>query len=169
MKSVAVLLGIIVLTSLAFWPMTGMAPGDAGVSSTQVLGIPVLGVGTEEICWLSLGAGYGVLFVGLAGVGVVAIALAGGGGLLFGSGQLSCGLIAMGQLAVGVVFTLAQLGVGMTGLGQLLLGGLVKGQVALGKDGGAFLSQLNQDIDRLLWPGRGAAPDAIERAPRAAK
>jgi hypothetical protein len=158
MKSIAVLLGIIILTSLAFWPMTGMAPGDAQISTTQVLGIPVLGVGTETICWLSIGTGFGVLFVGLAGAGVVAIGLAGGGGLLFGSGQLSCGLIALGQLAVGVVFTLAQLGVGMAGLGQLILGGLVKGQVGVGKDGGAFLSRLNQDIDRVLWPSRGAEP-----------
>ncbi|HLM74460.1 MAG TPA: hypothetical protein VK459_17260 [Polyangiaceae bacterium] len=169
MKSIAVLLGIIVLTSLAFWPMTGMAPGDASVSSTQVLGKPVLGVGTGEVCWLSLGTGFGVLFVGLAGAGVVALGLGGGGGLLFGTGQLSCGLIAMGQLAIGVVFTLGQLGVGMAALGQVVLGGFVKGQAALGKDGGAFLSQLNQDIDRVLWPRRGAEPPGRDRTRPAAK
>jgi hypothetical protein len=155
MKSIAVLLGIIVLTSLAFWPMTGMAPGDTGVSTTHVLGMPVLGVTTEEICWLSLGTGFGVLFVGFAGAGGVALSLGVGGGLLFGTGQLSCGLIALGQLAVGVLFTIAQLGVGVAGFGQLILGGLVRGQVGLGKDGGAFLAQLNRDIDRVLWPRRG--------------
>jgi hypothetical protein len=158
MKSLAVLLGIIVLTSLAFWPITTMAPGDDAISATRVLGFPVLAVASDEIAWLSLGFGYGAVFIGLAGAGIVAIGLAGGGGFLFGTGQLSCGLIAVGQVAVAVVFAIGQIGVGIAGIGQLLIGGLVKGQVEVGKDGGSFLSQLNKDIDRLLWPGRGAGP-----------
>lgn len=158
MKSIAVLLGIIILTSLAFWPMTEMAAGNDMIAKTLVLGIPVLGVSTEQFCWLSLGVGFGVVFVGLAGAGAVAIGLGGGGGLLFGSGQLACGSIVMGQLAVGLVFTLGQLGVGASGLGQLILGGLVKGQVGIGKDGGEFLSWLNKDIDRIFTTRRGSAP-----------
>lgn len=144
------LLGIIVLTSLAFWPLTVMAPGSDSVAVTRVLDMPVLGVSTEQVCWLSIGSGFGVLFVGLAGVGLVAIAVAGGAGLLFGCGQAGCGMIAMGQIAVGLTFTLAQLGAGGSGLGQLIIGWLVKGQVGLGKDGGEFLAQLNKDLNQLL-------------------
>lgn len=158
MKSFAVLLGIIILTSLAFWPITKMSPGDDMVSTTQVLGMPILGVSTAEPCWLSLGVGVGVVFVGLAGAGAVAIGLAGGGGLLFGSGQLAGGLIGIGQLALGLLLAIAQLGFGASGFGQLILGGLVKGQVGLGKDGGEFLRRLNEDIERLLSPRRDASP-----------
>ena len=158
MKSFAVLLGIILLTSLGFWPITEMAPGSDSVAATQVLGMPVLGVATEQICWLSIGTGFGVLFVGVAGAGIVAVALAAGGGLLFGTGQLSCGLIAIGQLAIGITFTLGQLGVGLTGLGQRMIGGLVQGQVGLGKDGEGFLGQLKKDLNELLALPRRAAP-----------
>jgi hypothetical protein len=163
MKSFAVLLGIIIVTSLAFWPITQMAPGEDMVAATRVLGMPVLGVSTEQTCWLSIGLGTGVLFVGLVGAGGVAIGLAAGGGLLFGSGQVGVGLIGIGQLGVGLLLTIAQLGVGVTGLGQLMIGVLVKGQLGLGKDGEGFLLRLNQDLNKVLQLRRDpatAAPQA---------
>jgi hypothetical protein len=150
MKRSALLLVIIVLTSLAFWPLTN-AHGDgqtAGV--TEVLGMPVLGVGSDRFCWLSIGMGTGVLFVGFIGGGGVAIALAAGVGVLFGMGQAAAGMIVVGQLALGLVFALGQLATGATGLGQLIGGALVKGQVGIGKDGGAFLGVLQEDLERLL-------------------
>jgi hypothetical protein len=150
MKRFALLLVIIIVTALAFWPITSTPMGDGQVTATQVLGIPVLGAGTGQFCWLSIGMGQGVLFVGILGAGVVSIALAVGGGLLFGIGQATCGLIAVGQLAIGVVCTLAQLGTGATGAGQLIVGLLVKGQVELGKDGGSFLRQLREDLNEVL-------------------
>ena len=148
MKRFGVLLGIIVLTSLAFWPITGMR--DGSVASTQVLGMPVLGVGTGEFCWLTLGFGTGVLFVGLAGAGAVGIGLAAGGGLLFGSGQVAAGTIAVGQLALGILFVIGQLGFGVAGVGQLIVGVLVKGQADLGKNGGPFLQKLSEDLNEAL-------------------
>jgi hypothetical protein len=148
MKRFGVLLGIIVLTSLAFWPITGMR--DGSVASTQVLGMPVLGVGTGEFCWLTLGFGTGVLFVGLAGAGAVGIGLAAGGGLLFGSGQVAAGTIAVGQLALGILFVIGQLGFGVAGVGQLIVGVLVKGQAELGKNGGPFLQKLDEDLNEAL-------------------
>lgn len=150
MLRVAALIGIIVLTSLAFWPITRMAEGSDTIAATQVLGLPVLGVATEQTCWLSIGLGYGVLFVGIAGGGVVAIGLGAGVGVLFGVGQLSVGMIAVGQLAIALVYALAQLGVAMTGQGQLIAGLLVQGQVGLGKDGAGFLSQLGKDLNHVL-------------------
>jgi hypothetical protein len=88
--------------------------------------------------------------VGFVGAGGVAIALAAGAGVLFGMGQAAAGMIVVGQLALGLVFALGQLATGAAGLGQLIGGALVKGQVGIGKDGGAFLSALSQDLDQLL-------------------
>lgn len=149
MKRAALLLVIIALTSLAFWPLTN-AHGTPDGPVTEVLGMPVLGAGSDRFCWLSIGMGTGVLFVGFIGAGGVAIALAAGAGVLFGMGQAAAGMIVVGQLALGLVFALGQLATGAAGLGQLIGGALVKGQVGIGKDGAAFLSALGQDLDRLL-------------------
>jgi hypothetical protein len=150
MKRAAVLLGIILLTSLAFWPITRFVSESDSFAVTKVLGMPVYGVSSSEMCWLSVGLGGGVLFVGLAGGGVVAFGAAASAGLLFGSGQLAVGMIAIGQLGLGLVHTLAQIGVGMTGRGQLILGLLVRGQVGIGKDGKDFLATLGDDLDQVL-------------------
>lgn len=150
MKRVILLLVIITLTSLAFWPITNAHEEGQARAVTEVLGMPVLGVASDRFCWLSLGMGTGVLFVGLIGAGGVAIALGAGAGVLFGMGQAAAGMIVVGQLALGLVFALGQLATGAAGLGQLIGGALVKGQVELGKDGGEFLSALNEDLDGLL-------------------
>lgn len=150
MKRIALLLVVIVLTSLCFWPMTATLAEGGNSSVTEVLGMPVLGVASERLCWLSLGTGYGVLFVGLVGAGVVAITVAAGAGLLFGIGQAAAGMMVVGQLGLGLTFALAQLGIGATGYGQLIAGILVRGQLGIGKDGAAFLKQLDKDLDGLL-------------------
>ncbi len=97
--------------------------------------------------WLVFG-GTGVLVLG-AGVGVVEIGLY-GVGLLFATGQLSAGLIGIGQLTFGLVFFLGQVGVGATGAGQMAIGGLVTGQGELGADGSDFLDRMHEDIQELL-------------------
>lgn len=150
MKRFALLLLIIIVTAAAFMPITERAMEGGKSTAMELWGLPILGVASDRICWLSLGMGYGVLHVGVVGAGVVCLAVGAGGGVIFGTGQVTCGLIAIGQLGIGVVFSLAQLGTGLAGLGQLIVGLLVKGQVGLGKDGGTFLSRLREDLDKVL-------------------
>lgn len=147
MKRFATLLVVIVITAFLMWGTTALL-GPA--TDSEVFGIRVVGAGSFS--WLTVGAGTGVLVVGVGGVGVVSIGLMGGAGILFGCGQVAAGSLVIGQLAVGVVATLAQVGVGLTGMGQLLGGFLVEGQVGLGfKDG---------DFSRRYMPSSGRRSDS---------
>lgn len=136
---------IIVITALGLALFTEY-DGDASV--THVLGMPVVGLGRVDPCWLALG-GTGGLVLG-AGVGVVCYALY-GAGLLMATGQLTGALgIAFGQLGVGGVFYCGQVGAGLTGLGQGIAGYRVAGQGTLGGAGATFLRQLDRSLDEIL-------------------
>ncbi len=60
------------------------------------------------------------------------------------------GLFAIGQLGVGLIGFIAQLGFGAAGIAQLAIGGMVEGQGRLGFSGRDFLRSLNADLDRFL-------------------
>ena len=140
MKPFGVLLGVMIATAIAMV----LSPGG----TEPVLGLPVTNVADENTpAWIAFG-GVGVLCLG-AGVGVVSFTLY-GGGVLFATGQITAGLICIGQLGVGVVFACVQVGAGLTGIGQGIAGGLVGGQGTLGFDGDEFLEQLDKDVSELL-------------------
>ncbi len=145
MKRFAILSGAIVVTALGLWAMGTLF----GIDPRPVLGLPPLASIDGGPAWLSVGAGVGVLVVGLAGAGVVSFTLY-GAGLLFSTGQLTVGLIALGQLGVGLILFLGQVGGGLVGAGQAVGGGLVWGQGSLGFDGKTFIQDLNADVTDLM-------------------
>jgi len=114
-----------------------------------VLGMrPVcMGAGADQPCWIT-GGGFGVLALG-AGVGVVAIGLY-GAGLLFATGQLAAGLLVVGQLAIGVVGFLGQVATGLVGMGQGGVGALTVTQGGDNAEGKAFLKQLSAEMGEAL-------------------
>ncbi|MBO6934447.1 MAG: hypothetical protein JJ863_05720 [Deltaproteobacteria bacterium] len=149
-----ILFGVLLVTYLGFFLFP--TPND-GQSAEQVAGMPVVCVGAaeEEPCWLTIGAGQGVVLVGMGGAGVVCFALY-SVGLLFATGQLAAGGLAIGQVGFGGSFFLGQAGVGPVALGQLVGGALVAGQGALGASGGDFLKELSAELNQIL--GKGGEP-----------
>jgi hypothetical protein len=145
MKRFAVVCAIVLGVSI----FLGLEVHALGAGDVNVLGMPAVHLGSKsaEPAWLAFG-GKGVLVLG-AGFGLVEIGMA-GVGVFFAVGQAAVGLFAVGQLAVGLVGVIGQLAFGATGIGQLAVGGLVEGQGKLGFSGGDFLRGLNADLDRFL-------------------
>jgi hypothetical protein len=141
-----ILLAIMTATALVLAVLT---PTVDGVSATQWFGMPVVGFASDAPAILQVGAGTGVMVVGVGGFGIVCITLY-GAGVLFATGQLSAGLLSIGQLSVGVIFLFGQVGGGFIAFGQLVFGGLTGGQVPVGFDGKAFLRELNAELSRVL-------------------
>lgn len=118
-------------------------------SESEFLGVPIVSMAEGDWAWLTIGAGTGVLVVGVGGAGLVAFTLY-GAGLLFGTGQVTAGLICMGQAGLGLVLFLGQAGTGLVCAGQVVIGGLGWGQGRLAMDGEAFIKKLDNDITDLL-------------------
>jgi hypothetical protein len=125
-----------------------------GKSAEEVAGMPVVCVGAaeEEPCWLTIGAGKGVVLVGMGGGGIVCFALY-SVGLLFATGQLAAGGLAIGQVGFAGSFWLGQAGAGPVAFGQLVGGAIADGQGALGVKGAPFLKELSADLNRILGKG----------------
>ena len=153
------LMVVLLVTFLGFF---FFPTNESGQSEESIAGMPVVCLGDAEsdmdpdtnpigsnACWLTLGAGTGVVVVGIGGFGVVSLTLY-GVGLLFATGQLAAGGIAFGQAGFGLSFFLGQAGVAPVAMGQVVGGGLVKGQGALGADGGPFLQELSREVNALL-------------------
>lgn len=156
-----VLFGVLLVTYLGFFLFPTPKQGR---SVEQVAGMPVVCVGVEDDdpCWLTLGAGKGVVVVGMGGMGVVCFALY-SVGLLFATGQLAAGGLAIGQVGFALTFWIGQAGAGPVAFGQLVGGAIADGQGALGVKGAPFLEELSADLNRLL--GKGGA---VEVRPKAA-
>jgi hypothetical protein len=137
---------LIIVTAIGLWGLTLLGLGDP---NQLVLGLRPVGTATEELVWLNIGGGFGVLVVGLAGGGVVCFTLY-GAGLLFATGQLTAGLIAFGQLGIGFVLFLGQVGAGIIAGGQGV-GGYLSWHQGGGQGQGAhFIRGLNEDFKDLM-------------------
>jgi hypothetical protein len=157
--------GVLVVTYLGFFFYPTTAEGK---SPDEIAGMPVVcqGVGSEnplesgQACWLTLGAGRGIVVVGMGGVGVVCFVFY-GLGILFATGQLAAGGIAFGQVGLGLSFFFGQAGVAPVAMGQVVGGAQVVGQGALGPNGGPFLKQLSAELNRILGSKKAfeAPPD----------
>jgi len=142
LKRFFIVLALIAVVALLMWVIT-----PAGATA---FGMPVACYGNMEdgtFCWITLG-GFGVLVLG-AGVGLVEIGLI-GAGLLFAVGQATVGLIAFGQVVLGPVFYCAQGGLGLVGLGQGGAGLYTIKQGSTGGEGRKFLDQLDEELNELL-------------------
>ena len=111
--------------------------------------MPTLGIAHPDPCWIQLGGGSGVLVVGIGGFGIVSLTIY-GAGLLFATGQLAAGGIALGQVGVGISAFVGQAGGGLVALGQLVIGAVVAGQVPIGIRGAEFFEQLSGELVELL-------------------
>lgn len=107
MKPLGLLIVCFVLTLVGLAVFTAY---DGSASATQVGGMPVVALGADKGAWIAFG-GVGVLVLG-AGIGVVSLGIC-GGGILIGTGQLAGGLIALGQAGLGVLLFLGQVGFGL--------------------------------------------------------
>lgn len=123
-----------------------------GVSTLEpIANLPIVcwGDSHELPCWLTIGAGMGVLVVGIGGVGVVCLTLY-GAGILFASGQVAAGGIALAQGGVGFSMFIGQGGGAFTALGQVAVGVIADGQGALGVSGMPFFTRLNYELNQIL-------------------
>lgn len=154
-----ILFAVLLVTYLGFFLFP--TPND-GRSAEEVAGMSVVCVGAaeEEPCWLTIGAGKGVVLVGMGGAGVVCFALY-SVGLLFATGQLAAGGLTIGQVGFGGSFFLGQAGVGPVALGQVVGGALVAGQGALGARGGDFLKELSGELNQILGKRAAVEPEGI--------
>ena len=142
MKRFFIVVAVIAIVGLLLWLSV-----PAGATA---FGMPVACYGNLEdgtTCWITIG-GFGVLVLG-AGVGIVEIGII-GAGLLFAVGQATAGLIAFGQVVLGPVFFCAQGGLGLAGLGQGGAGLYTISQGRTGGEGRKFLDQLNEDMNELM-------------------
>ena len=117
-------------------------PGADGPSNPEA----VLGLAP---CWFAFGGGKALVVVGLAGAGLVCITLY-GVGILFATGQLALGGLAIGQAGAGIIGWIGQVGAGLTGVGQLIFGVYVQGQLPIGANGGAFHAALSRQLQSTL-------------------
>jgi hypothetical protein len=144
MWRVFVIVGSVVVTSLMLYGHAAITTDHA----TVLWGLPVTNVGHHDgAAWISL-AGFGGIVLG-AGAGLVEFGL-GGAGAFFATGQVCAGGIAIGQLAIGVTFVLGQVGCGVLGYVQGGVGGFMRAQGALAKDGKAILGDLDAWLGRVL-------------------
>ena len=143
MWRVLVVVGAVVVTALGLYAHSRAGGGYP----VELLGYPVTNDSNHDFAWISLG-GTGWLVLG-AGVGVVEIGVF-GIGALFATGQACAGGIAIGQAAAGVTFVVAQLGVGLTGYVQGGAGGYMRAQGALAADGKEFFAALDAWFGRVL-------------------
>lgn len=158
-----ILCAVLLVTYLGFFLFP--TPNN-GQSVEEVAGMPVVCVGAaeEEACWLTIGAGKGVVVVGMGGAGVVCFALY-SVGLLFATGQLAAGGLAIGQVGFALSFWLGQAGAGPVAFGQLVGGAIADGQGALGVKGAPFLKELSADLNRILGKGGPIEAQAVETPP----
>ena len=154
-----ILFAVLLVTYLGFFLFP--TPND-GRSAEEIAGMPVVCVGTAEEapCWLTIGAGQGVVLVGMGGAGIVCFALY-SVGLLFATGQLAAGGLTNAQVGYGGSFFLGQVGVGPVAHGQLVGGALVAGQGALGASGGDFMKELSGELNQILGKGGEPAPPKV--------
>lgn len=146
MKNFVIIAVLIVATSAVLAFTTEMTTSGT-VSRTRVLDTPVVSLAESEFAWISVG-GAGVIVLGV-GFGIVAFTLY-GAGLLFGTGQVTAGLIAMGQAGLGLVAFLGQAGTGLVGAGQVVIGALGWAQGRLAMDGEQFIKDLSKDLNQTL-------------------
>ena len=140
-----VLCAVLIVTFLGFF----FFPTVDGRSAETVAGMAVVCLGSNTPCWLTLGAGPGVVVVGMGGVGLVSFTLY-GAGLLLGTGQVAAGGIAIGQAGFGASAFLGQIGVAPVARGQAVAGALVQGQGKIGMDGTEYLKTLDAEVNALL-------------------
>ncbi len=128
-------------------------PTPEGVSVESFAGMPAMCVSPDAsvTCWLTIGSGMGVLFVGLFGAGLVCIGYI-TGGILFGMGQVAIGGICLAQAGIGGSFFFGQAGGALTALGQVVVGMISKGQASAGFDAEAHLAEVAADLKRYLSP-----------------
>lgn len=129
--------------------MTETVDGASTMEPIANLPIVCWGDSHESPCWLTIGAGMGVLVVGLGGVGVVCLTLY-GAGILFASGQVAAGGIALAQGGVGFSMFIGQAGGAFSALGQVAVGVIADGQGALGVSGMPFFARLNYELNQIL-------------------
>ena len=145
---IVVLALVIIVTAIGLGVMTETVDGVSTMD--PIANLPVVCWGeSESPCWLTIGAGMGVLVVGLGGVGVVCLTLY-GAGILFASGQIAAGGIAVAQGGVGFSMVIGQAGGGFTALGQVAIGVIADGPGALGVTGLPFFAQLNYELNQIL-------------------
>jgi hypothetical protein len=143
-----VLLSVIIVITTVILALTTEMGSSGSISETRILGAPVVTLADDTFSWIAFGAGAGVIVLG-AGVGVVAFTVI-GAGLLFGTGQVTAGCIAMGQAGLGLVAFLGQAGTGLVGAGQVVIGALGWAQGRLAMDGEQFIKDLNADLNETL-------------------
>lgn len=146
---VVVLALIIIVTAIGLGVMTETVEGVSTMKPIANLPVVCWGDSQETPCWLTIGAGMGVLVVGIGGVGVVCLTLY-GAGILFASGQVAAGGIALAQGGVGFSMFIGQAGGAFTALGQISVGVIADGQGALGVTGLPFFAQLNYELNQIL-------------------
>ena len=140
-----------IVTAIGLGIMTETVDGVSTMA--PIANLPVVCWGeSETLCWLTIGAGTGILVVGIGGVGVVCLTLY-GAGILFASGQVAAGGIALGQGGIGVTMFIGQAGGAFTALGQVAVGAIADGQGALGVAGIPFFTRLNVELNQILTPG----------------
>ncbi len=140
---------IIIITAIGLGIMTETVDGVSTLEPIANLPIVCWGDSHESPCWLTIGAGMGVLVVGIGGVGVVCLTLY-GAGILFASGQVAAGGIALAQGGVGFSMFIGQGGGAFTALGQVAVGVIADGQGALGVSGMPFFTRLNYELNQIL-------------------
>jgi len=156
-----ILFAVLLVTYLGFFLFP--TPNN-GKSVEEVAGMPVVCVGTseDEACWLTLGAGKGVVLVGMGGVGVVCFALY-SVGILFATGQLAAGGLTIGQVGFAGTFFIGQAGAGPVAFGQVVGGAIADGQGSLGAKGAPFLKELSADLNRILGKGGESPPPEVPK------
>lgn len=115
---------------------------------------------SESTCWLTLGAGQGVVVIGAVGWGVVCFTLY-GAGILFATGQLAFGGIAIGQAGGALSLFLGQVGGAFTTIAQGALGVISRGQAAIGFDGQPFFESLYDELRGILRFRAAPYPDEL--------
>jgi hypothetical protein len=141
---VLVIAGVVLVTSIALYLQTAMTLHGAPAS---FFGVPVINAHPHDTAWISVAGSGGIVL--LSGFGLVTFGWF-GVGALFAVGQACAGGIAIGQVALGGTFVVAQLGLGAAGVVQAGAGGAMRGQAALAKDGREMFAALDDWLGRAL-------------------
>ncbi|MEM6956861.1 MAG: hypothetical protein AAF645_14300 [Myxococcota bacterium] len=128
--------------------VTAIGFGIAVDANVTVMGMPVVGVAEDVPCWIALGTGRGVLFIGAFGAGVVCFSFI-GAGLLFAVGQVAAGAFCVAQAGIGLSMFLGQVGFAFTTIAQGSFGALSMGQVAR-NNGKAFFARLYAELKQII-------------------
>jgi hypothetical protein len=140
-KRFAALVVLVALTSLLFFVT---ADREASVLGLKLACVDFT---SDDLCWIGMGA-KGVIVLG-GGFGVIELGIA-GGGILFATGQLAIGSLVLGQLAIGLVGFLGQVGTGLVGMAQGGVGWRTVTQGGDNEDGKRFLRAMSADLEGIL-------------------